>query len=235
MLLKDLSSEIQDAFWRLPKSIREDICSFLESAASLLAQDNPIARIVDDSSSKLISIYYNLVYPDGQTRTYQLMYFRGGPCPTAIVIASVKREREEDPVRIVCVHEHRLSCDGYKWGFPSGCRKTLEKGQEEDILDAANREMLEESGYIVLHEKMRLLGMNNPHTALRQSEHVFLARDAVPDPRGRKPETNENITEVSAFTKEETEKLIRAGDFHGQHLGPLKMAELAGLWKDRDS
>lgn len=109
----------------------------------------------------------------------------------------------------VLVRQYRFGADAVFWEFPAG---TLEPGEE--LLQAAQREMLEETGYG--EGNWELLGsyfVNPAHCT--NSFHVFLAQNlvAVSEPHWDEGEE----MEVQVLEGKEFQRLLESGDFCNPH------------------
>lgn len=97
------------------------------------------------------------------------------------------------------------------------CAGTVEKG--EDPLAAAQRELLEETGYAGGEWELLCISTPNP-SAMTNHTYSYVARD-VEDTGKRHLERTEDI-EIHLMTYEELKELVKAGGItQGQMLAPL--------------
>lgn len=153
-------------------------------------------------------------FPDG--RIIEPYYVVELPdwCNTIVVT------REE---RIILVRQYRYPVDQITYELPGG---VIEKG--ESPIDAARREMEEETGYTSTDISFLMKLAPNP-AINNNTAYFFLARNAVPTV-SQNPDAFEDIDRVS-FSKEEIWQLLQENKLqHGVQIGPLYQALLALGW-----
>lgn len=153
-------------------------------------------------------------FPDG--RIIEPYYVVELPdwCNTVVVTADE---------RIILVRQYRYPVDQTTYELPGGI---IEKG--EDPLNAAIREMEEETGYT--SEDVSFLMKLAPNPAINNNTaYFFLAKNAVP--AGKQHfDALEDMDTVS-FSKEEIWKLLRENQLqHGVQIGPLYAALVKLGW-----
>jgi len=118
--------------------------------------------------------------------------------------------------KTILVCEYRHGCGDYVWQLPAG------KVDDETALEAAKRELLEETGYEA--ESWKLLAswyISSPRMPNKQ--FVFVARDAY---KAREPDPSEEIT-LKAVDWEEAMRMVLAGEIKDPH------SCTAILWMDK--
>jgi ADP-ribose diphosphatase len=150
-----------------------------------------------------------LEFSNGERRTYERLANRGSG---AVLIVPLL-----DDDTLLLIREYSAGTGRYELGFPKG---KVERG--EDILDAANREIMEEVGYGArdLHLLRRVSlspGYMQHHT------HLILARDLYPQrTEGDEPEP----LEVVPWKLSEAADLLLQDDFtEGRSLLALYLAQ----------
>lgn len=109
-----------------------------------------------------------------------------------------------DPETVLVIREYAAGVDGYEVAFPKG---RIEPG--EDILAAANRELMEEVGYGA-RALVHLTSLSLAPGYLDHYTHVVLARDLYPERRdGDEPEE----IEVLPWSMGRMSELIARPDF----------------------
>jgi len=107
--------------------------------------------------------------------------------------------------KLIFINQYRFGIDDFSWEFPAGC---IEKG--EDPVHAAQRELLEETGYKGC--EALLLGQCKPNPALQNNTCYFVfIKGAIPSIEGTNWDPVEEI-EVSTNSIEEIEQMIDRGD-----------------------
>lgn len=85
--------------------------------------------------SRLFSIeQLDLCFANGESRTYERVI---GHHSSAVLIVAVTNDNS-----VLLIREYAAGIDAYEWGFPKGVVNT-----GESILNAANRELREETGF----------------------------------------------------------------------------------------
>jgi len=138
----------------------------------------------------------DLEFSNGERRRYErLLGSEGG----AVLVVPVR-----DPGTILLIREYAAGMDRYELAFPKG---RVESG--ENPLDAAAREIREETGY----GAGRLEHLQSVTLApgyLRHTTHIVLARDLYPDPLpGDEPEP----IEVVPWPLDRVDELLGRDDF----------------------
>jgi 8-oxo-dGTP pyrophosphatase MutT (NUDIX family) len=125
--------------------------------------------------------------------------------------------------RIILVRQYRYPLGDATYELPGGVK---EKGEEP--LQAAKREMEEETGYT--SDDMELLMSVSPNPAINDNTaYFFLAKNARPTKA-----TNSDLFEdidILSFSKEELWELMKANKLkHGVQIGPLFTAFVRLGW-----
>jgi ADP-ribose pyrophosphatase len=125
--------------------------------------------------------------------------------------------------RIILVRQYRYPVDQTTFELPGG---VIEK--DELPIDAARREMQEETGYT--SDNIEFLLKLAPNPAINNNTaYFFLARNAVPAALTN-PDAFEDIDIVS-FSKDEIRQLLRENKIqHGVQIGPLYEALVKLGW-----
>jgi 8-oxo-dGTP pyrophosphatase MutT (NUDIX family) len=112
-----------------------------------------------------------------------------------------------DDGRIVLVRQHRFGTDAPSLEIPGGL---IDPG--ETPLEAARRELEEETGYVAA--SIETLGVVRPNPALQATRlHMHLARGCVPHGRGQHLEELEDC-EVVLLDRAGLEAALDAGEIH---------------------
>lgn len=148
------------------------------------------------SQSKLFGIEeVSLKFSNNEQRIYERI---NAPGAAAVLIVPVL-----DDEHVIMIHEYSVGTDRYELVFPKG---KIDEG--EDILDAANRECMEEIGYRA--GKLTSLGeMTIAPGYLGFKTHIVLAEDLLEEKReGDEPEELEqlicNIHNIDELRSHET-------------------------------
>ena len=152
------------------------------------------------ASSQLIKIEaVDLEFSNGEKRVYERIASRGNG---AVLIVPVLRKEQGD--EILLIREYAVGTDRYELGFPKG---KIEAG--EAVLDAANREIMEEVGYqsakLTLLKKLTLAPGYMGHIT-----HIVLA-EALSERREEGDEPEE--IEVVPWQLSKVDKLLTRDDF----------------------
>ena len=122
----------------------------------------------------------DLLFSNGATRTYERIL---GSDRGAVLVAPV------DDQNLHLVREYATGMDRYEVTFIKG-----NVDPDEDMLEAANRELQEEIG-LGAHHLEHVLSMTTAPGYLRHSTHMVLARDLYASPRdGDEPEPLQHVT-----------------------------------------
>ncbi len=150
---------------------------------------------------RIIEPYYTVELPDW--------------CNTIIVT------KEE---RIILVRQYRYPVDQTTFELPGG---VIEKNEQP--IDAAKREMEEETGYT--SDQVEFLLQLSPNPAINNNTaYFFLARNAYPIANSKNMDEFEDIDVVS-FSKEEIFQLLKENKIqHGVQVGPLYEALIKLGW-----
>lgn len=127
-----------------------------------------------------------------------------------------------DTDQVVLVRQYRHGISEESVELPAGVIEP-----EESPLEAAKRELLEETGYVADAWSPIVTVATEPsrHTV---HAHFFCARGARAD-RERAPEPSEDIELVELPRAELVSLCERGGIVHGVHLGAILLAERQGL------
>ena len=98
-----------------------------------------------------------------------------------------------DEERILLLREFRPYYQEYIWMLPGG-----RVDKENDLLEGAQRELQEETGYRA--EKFEHLWSMNNSESIASTNHVILAKNLTPDPL---PQDEDELIEVHICTPEE--------------------------------
>jgi ADP-ribose pyrophosphatase len=107
---------------------------------------------------------------------------------------------------ILLLREYRKFYEDYQWVLPSG-----KVDKETDILEAAQRELQEETGYRA--GSMKHVFSTNQSDSIVLTNHFFVAEDLVNDPL---PKDHDEFMEVHIVSVEEAvEKIMGSPKVHG--------------------
>ncbi len=138
----------------------------------------------------------DLTFENGQRRTYERLS-RGQSRGAVLVIAM------PDPEHVLLVREYAAGFDRYELGLPKGL---VEPG--ETYLNAANRELKEETGFGG-HQLTHLGAFSLAPAYLQHETQIILAQDLYPESLpGDEPETLEVVT----WRLDQIYKLIQGGE-----------------------
>jgi ADP-ribose diphosphatase len=161
------------------------------------------------ASSRLFEIEaIELQFANGEERVYERLLRRGNG---AVLIVPML-----DDETLLLIREYSGGTDRYELGFPKG---KVDAG--ESLLQAANRELMEEVGY----EAASLVHLKSLTLAPQYMEHttdIILARDLTPHREdGDEPEE----LEVVPWRLDQIETLVQQDDFsEGRSLAALFLA-----------
>jgi 8-oxo-dGTP pyrophosphatase MutT (NUDIX family) len=124
-----------------------------------------------------ITVYHDQVLrPDGQPGIYGMVHYKN----KAVGVVPLD-ERD----RVLLVGQYRYTLDRYSWEIPEGGAPA-----GEDLLEAAKRELAEETGYTAAHWQ-EILRAHLSNSVSDEEAICFLARDLTP---GRpRPEETEQL------------------------------------------
>ena len=107
-----------------------------------------------------------LKFSNGEERTYERLL--SGNMPAVIIVPMINENT------VLMIREYGAGIDGYELALPKG---RVERG--EDILDAANRELMEEVGYGA--KKLKLIKcMTQSPGYMQHKTQIVLAQDLYP-------------------------------------------------------
>jgi 8-oxo-dGTP pyrophosphatase MutT (NUDIX family) len=136
-----------------------------------------------------------ILHPDGSPGIYGVVQYRN----LAVGVVPIDAEG-----RIILVGQFRYTMNAYSWEIPEGgCHKS-----EESALDAAARELQEETGYTAEQwDSLGLIELSNSTTD--EVGHLFLARNLT---AGRpRPEPSEELA-VKALDLAEAYRMAMSGE-----------------------
>jgi len=159
-----------------------------------------IHQIKTVATSRLFNVEeLELEFSNGQTCVYERIASRGHG---AVLIIPVLKDRDDDIVLLI--REYAAGTDRYELAFPKG---KVEK--DEAILDAANREIMEEVGYesakLTLLKKLSLAPGYMGHIT-----SIILAEDLS---EHREPGDEPEEIEVVPWKLSQIDQLIERDDF----------------------
>jgi len=150
----------------------------------------------------------DLEFSNGERRTYERMPGRGRG---AVIVVPLL-----DPDTVLLIREYACGLHAYELGLPKG---RVERG--EDILEGANRELKEETGYGA--RSLRSIGrLSLAPTYMAHQTEVVLAEDLYPERlQGDEPEE----PEVVPWRLDELARLVQRDDVtDGRSIAALFMA-----------
>jgi len=138
----------------------------------------------------------DLTFSNGNRTCFETLH--GGDNPSVLIVPLL------DARTIILVREYAAAYDRYELGFPKGLAET-----DENLLEAANRELMEEIGYAASDlEVLRSVTLAPGY--IRHETHVILARDLAPARRrGDEPEP----IQVVAWSLDRSDELLQRPDF----------------------
>lgn len=151
----------------------------------------------DLCSSQLFRVEeLQLRFSNGVERTYERLKAGGGG---AVLIVAVLDDRE-----FVLVHEYGAGVDDYQLVFPKG-----KVEPDEDVCEAANRELMEEAGYGA-RQLTLLKNMTQSPNYMQHATQIVVARDLYPQRcEGDEPEE----MEVETWPIDDIAGLVARADF----------------------
>ncbi|MEE9327236.1 MAG: ADP compounds hydrolase NudE [Cocleimonas sp.] len=160
-----------------------------------------IHQIKTVASSRLFNVEeLSLEFSNGEQRIYERIASRG---VGAVLIIPIMRDKNNEEVMLL-IREYAAGTDRYELGFPKG---KVEK--DEEILDAANREIMEEVGY----ESGRLTLLKKLSLAPGYMGHVTSIILAEELTEHREPGDEPEEIEVVPWKLSEIHLLIDRDDF----------------------
>jgi ADP-ribose diphosphatase len=153
-----------------------DIPIFKRHNSRMSKQKPEILNIEQVAQSRLFKIeQMELRFSNGEQRTYERLASRGHG---AVLIVAMP-----DPDHFILVREYSGGVDRYELCFPKGKVEA-----NEDMLEAANREMVEETGFGA--KKLDFIkSVSIAPGYFGHTTHIILARDLYPDQaEGDEPE-----------------------------------------------
>lgn len=155
-----------------------------------------VSNIHDKVRSRIFVVQeLDLEFSNGEKRSYERL--RNSPAGSVLVVA-IKDDQ------LVLVREYAAGVDRYELGFVKGL---VDRGEE--ILDAANRELMEEAGFTA--NKLTLLKTISTSPGYMQSQvHIVLAEDLTEKKlKGDEPEE----LEVVCYPLSKINDLLTRDDF----------------------
>lgn len=145
---------------------------------------------------------------DGKTREYHYVQTHGSSMVVPVL----------DDGRLVLVRQYRYLEEKFSIEFPCGSL-----GENETPFDAANREMLEETGF--QSTNLIKIGTFAPCNGLvKEMSHIFLANELAEVGKPQSPDEYE-VTEVILRRVDEFENMIKQGEiWDGQVLAAWAIA-----------
>jgi 8-oxo-dGTP pyrophosphatase MutT (NUDIX family) len=142
-----------------------------------------------------IEVFHDeVVRPDGSDGIYGVVHFH----ERAVGVVAVSSDG-----RILLVGQHRYTLDRYSWEIPEGGVPI-----DEDPLDGAKRELIEETGYTAARWRLMIPSLSLSNSVGDQTGCVFVASGLRPGPAN--PEPSEEI-ELRWVTIEEAIDMIDEG------------------------
>ncbi len=140
-------------------------------------------------------------YPDGRVFAPFYSYTKRD---YVVIVAS------DEAGRYLCVRQFRQGIRAVTTEFPAGGIEKDAEGHSEDILEAARRELLEETGY-ASDEWKHLLSIPSHPTISDNYAHFFVARNCRKVADQSLDETE--VLNILHYTAAQIEDLIARGDF----------------------
>jgi ADP-ribose diphosphatase len=153
------------------------------------------ARRVLNEGTRFALEQLDLEFANGERRTYERMH--GGGRGAVIVVPLL------DADTVVLVREYAAGLHAYELGLPKG---RLERG--EDVLEGANRELMEEAGYGARRLDI-VHSLSLAPTYMSHRTQVVLARDLYPQ---RLPGDEPEELEVVPWRLDRLGELVRRDD-----------------------
>lgn len=153
------------------------------------------ARRVLNEGTRFALEQLDLEFSNGERRTYERMH--GGGRGAVIVVPLL------DADTVLLVREYAAGLHAYELGLPKG---RLERG--EDVLEGANRELMEEAGYGARRLEI-VHSLSLAPTYMSHRTQVVLARDLYPQ---RLPGDEPEELEVVPWRLDRLGELVRRDD-----------------------
>jgi len=121
------------------------------------------------------------------------------------------------------VGQHRFTLDSYSWEIPEGGGKP-----EEDPLEAARRELREETGLTARTWEF-LLAIHTSNSVTDELGHIYIARDLTPGIPA--PEESESDLKIMKLPLEDAVQMVMNGEITDSLsvAGLLKAARICGI------
>lgn len=148
-----------------------------------MVYENPWIRVTE----------FQVLNPSGGKGIYGKVHFKG------IAVGVIPLD---DEFNIYLVGQYRFPLDQYSWEIPEGAAQ-----MEEDPLQAAKRELIEETG-LAANEWTHLLRMHLSNSVTDELAIVFLARGL--EQHGAMPEETESLT-IKKISFEQAYKMLESG------------------------
>ncbi len=177
--------------------VRESLVEPFIMLESVMSKLPTIHQISSVASSRLFHVEeLHLEFSNGERRIYERLANRGGG---AVLIVPLLNDDT-----LLLVREYAAGTGRYELGFPKG---KVERG--ENIVDAANRELMEEVGFGAHHlQLMRSVSLSPGYMA--HHTNLLLARDLYPHQmEGDEPEP----LEVVPWQLSDAAELLQRDDF----------------------
>lgn len=117
--------------------------------------------------------------------------------PGSVVIMAVDESREQP--RVLLAKQYRYAADQYLWEFPAG---RIDEGEKE--LEAAKRELLEETGYTAARWKLALFFYSSPGF-LDETMAIYMATGLR---RGKATPEEDEFISKRLFSVESAVKMV---------------------------
>ncbi|MCM3568438.1 NUDIX hydrolase [Neobacillus mesonae] len=145
-----------------------------------------------------------VILPNGEEKTFSFLDFAKGVCILPVT----------ENADVICMKQYRHALNSWEWELPAGAIDE----SDQSPLDAAKRELEEETGYTAEH--WLNLGSFYPSPG-STSEEIFLFAAAGLVPTEQKLESSELI-ELHTISMDELKTLIKVGEFkHGAGLAAV--------------
>lgn len=107
--------------------------------------------------------------------------------------------------RIVLVRQYRNSIDRFTWEIPAGGLNS----REEPTIEAARRELMEETGYTTQRPLEFLISLHSAPAYSNERIDVYVAEELL---SGERHLDEDEFIDVKAFALDEIERMIFAGE-----------------------